>query len=448
MIRDLSALKLQEGEEKRLREKIAARPDDIAAWRRLARLLGQRKRATEALAVLDLALRDLPADRETKMLMARTAEEAREAKRAVALWKELAREFPSDILPYEKLERIFKERGEREKIARLFQSVPEGSPMRLRALKRLVSLHKDNGEPARALRFQAKLVKEGARDFAAVKELARLSERTGRLRAAVRFYREALALEPSNPDVLLAVGVCQRKAGQGAQARATFAELLRVKPGFYGGHIHLAEMAIEEDDLAEAESHLKRLDARWPGNSRVKINRAHILLKQGRPREALAIAREGVSESPFYYTDEVSRGHQVLSLVHAALKEKGEAECHDVLARRIQGSSDSFRASIGALEDAIARKSVRLAERIASELGRKHSGNSLFCLKLAELARLKGEWAAAESYAEKASREPNPRYVRDKVAALRFLEKLYASRGNREKALACRAAAARALPGS
>jgi hypothetical protein len=37
MIKNLSALSLQEGEEQRLREKIAAKSDDIAAWRRLAR---------------------------------------------------------------------------------------------------------------------------------------------------------------------------------------------------------------------------------------------------------------------------------------------------------------------------------------------------------------------------------------------------------------------------
>jgi len=447
MIRDLSALRLQEGEEKRLRDKIAAKPDEIAAWRRLARILSQRKRPQDALDVLDLASRGIPADRETKTLQARTAEEAGKVKRAIALWKELARDCPSDILPFEKLERIYKGRGEREKIARIFQSVPEGSPMRLRALKRLVTLHKENGEPARALRFQAKLAKEGTRDFPAVKELARLSERIGCRRAAVRFYREALALQPGDPDVLLAVGVCQRKAGQPREASATFAELLRVKPGFYGGHIHLAEMAIEEDDFAGAEARLKRLDARWPGNSRVKINQAHILLKRGQPREALSLAREGLSESPFYYTDEVSRGHQVLSLIHAALKEKDDAAYHDLLARKIQGSVDSFRASIAALEEMIEKKKVRLAEKTAAELARKFSGNSLFCLKLAELARLKGEWAAAVSYAEKASRESNPRYVKDKLAALRFLEDLHSARGNREKALACREAVARAGPG-
>jgi predicted Zn-dependent protease len=205
-------------------------------------------------------------------------------------------------------------------------------------------------------------------------------------------------------------------------------------------------MAIEDGDLAEAEVHLKRLDARWPGNSRVKINRAHILLKKGQPREALSLVREGVAASPFYYTDEVSRGHQVLSLIHAALKEKDDAAYHDLLARKIKGSVDSFRASIGALEETIAKKNIRLAEKIAAELSRKFSGNSLFCLKLAELARLKGEWPAALSYAEKASRESNPRYVKDKLAAWRFLEDLHSARGSKEKALACREAIARCCP--
>ena len=315
--------------------------------------------------------------------------------------------------------------------------------MRVRALKRLVTLHKDGGELTRALRCQKRLVEEGVRDFSPVKELGRLSERVGRVRGAVRFYREALSLQPGDPDVLLAVGVCQRKAGWTQQARATFEEVLRVKPGFYGGHIHLAEMAIEEGALQEAEIHLRRLDARWPGNSRVKINRAYILLKRGQPREALSLAREGAAESPFYYTDEVSRGHEVLSLIHAALKEKDDAAYHDLLSRKIRGSVDSFRAAIGAVEELIANKDIRLAEKTANELAKKFPGNSLLCLKLAELARLKGQWEAAVSYAEKASRESNPRYVKDKIAALRFLEEAYASRGRGDKAAACRESAAR-----
>jgi len=266
-------------------------------------------------------------------------------------------------------------------------------------------------------------------EYSRLKDLGRLYEKTGNLKQAIVNYKKALKFKPENPDLALLIGVSKRRAGQREKARKVFRDILGFKPGWYGSHINLAEMDIEDADFAAAEKHFKQIDISFPGNSRVMINRADILIKEGRPEEALAICREGAAATAFYYTDELSLGHRVQGDAHAALGNKEEARYHRLMAKRIKGSSDFFAATIGAADEKIVSGDLDLAEKIADGLLSRFPMNSLAYIKKAEIARIRGQIDEALSFAGRAAREDNPKYLNDKIRGLELLADLYNDKG-------------------
>jgi len=188
-------------------------------------------------------------------------------------------------------------------------------------------------------------------------------------------------------------------------------------------------MDIEDGDFAAAEKHFKQIDISFPGNSRVMINRADILLKEDRPEEALAICREGAAATAFYYTDELSLGHRVLGAAYTALGNKEEASYHSLMAKRIKGSSDFFATTIEVADEKIASGDLDLAEKIADGLLSRFPMNSLAYIKKAEIARIRGRIDEAISFAERAAREDNPKYINDKIRGLELMAELYKDKG-------------------
>jgi len=432
-------LNLQEGEEKRLFQKISDKPHQFSHYRRLARLLCRRKRPEEAVLILKMALNRLPGEKagERKELnkhLARVYEDSGDFNRATRLYRKLIREYPEDFVSYERLERIYRKAGREKEMIKILGGVDKENRQRKRALKLLIRLEKDLNELKAARRYLKKFIDEFGPDFSRLKDLGRLYEKSGYLKQALRFYKRASRLKPDDPNIILIIGVCQKKAGLLSKARKTFGRILRLKPGFYGAHIQLAEMDIKEGKLKEAESHLKKLDARWPGNSRVKINRAHILLKRSEPAEALKLAREGLRDTPFYYTDEMSLGHQVLSGGHGRLGNDEDRRYHEIMSRRIKGSSDFFRTTAELIDELIAGGDLELGLKVTEGLLEKFPGNSLASLKKAEIYRMQGREEEALSLAERASRESNPRYLRDKIGGLNLMSEIYEGKGLKDKA--------------
>lgn len=439
MVKERVKLNLREGEEKRLFEKISEKPQQISHYRRLARLLCRRKRPDEAVLVLKMALRRLPKEdprekKEVNKHLARVYEDSGDFARATRLYRKLIREYPEDFVPYERLERIYKQMGREREMIKILKGVTKENRQRERALKRLFSLEKNLHELNAARRYLKTLINEFGPDFSRLKEFGRLYEKSGYLKQAIRFYKRAAKLKPDNADIILIIGICQGKAGMRKRARKTFEEILRFKPGFYGAHIQLTEMDIEEGELKEAELHLRKLDASWPGNSRVKIDRAHILLKQGKPQEAVDLARDGLGASPFYYTDEMSLGHKVLSGSYGQLGNDQERRYHDIMARRIKGSSDFFKTTAGLIDELMAGDELEMALKVIEGLLKKFPGNSLASLKKAEIYRIQGREDEALSLAERAGRESNPRYLRDKIGGLKLMSELYEGKGLKDKA--------------
>ncbi len=429
-----AGLNLQPGEELNLWGDISDRPDRISPYRRLARLLEGRNRPREAVIVLRRALNKIPADRpreslEIKKQVARLCESSGDDRAAIREYRKLIRQYPDEFPLYERLERIYGRLGRQPEMIKIYRTVEKGSPQRKRALKRLVRLETDLGLFAAARSDLKKLLKEFGPHYMRFKDLGRLYEKTGNLKSAVAAYKKALKLQPRNPDLELMIGVSRRKTGQRQQARAAFREILSHTPGWYGSHIHLAEMDIEDGRFRTAEEHLQAIDRRFPGNSRVAINRARILLREGDPEKALDLARPAAVQTPFYYTDELSLGHQVQSDAHAALGRPEEARYHSLMARRIKGCQDYFSTTVGVIDELVKSGDLDLADRVADGLLQRYPVNSLARIRKAEIARRRGELDRAVSLASEAAKESNPKYLKDKIRALELLAELHGEKG-------------------
>lgn len=437
-----AALNLQPGEELDLWQKISDRPDRISQYRQLARLLGGQNRYQEAVVVLRLVLKKIPAARPREALdiqkqILRFQEAGGDDRAAVRGYRKLIREFPEEWILYERLERIYTRQNRKGEMIKIYRAVKKGSSQRERVLKRLVRLETDLGNLQSARAELRKLLKEFGPDCMRLKDLGRLYAKTGDLKSAIAAYKKALQLKPCNPDLELIIGVSRRKIGQRPEARKAFQESLKHTPGWYGSHINLAEMDIEDGLPQAAEKHLRAIDRCFPGNSRVAINRARILLQEKKPGEALELAGPAAAQTPFYYTDELSLGHQVQAEAHCALKQPGEAEYHSLMANRLRGSSDYFSTTIEVTDELIGSGDLDLADRVADGLLERYPVNSLARIKKAEIARIRGEIDRALALAAEAAKEDNPRYRKDKIRALKLLAELYGEKGEKKKAEEC-----------
>ncbi len=439
MLKTPAGLNLQPGEELQLWRQISDKPERISRYRKLARLLEKRKRPREGVIVLRRARKKVPADRPREALdiskqIARLHESAGDDRMTIREYRKLIRQYPEEWVPYERLERIYSRQDRKAEMIRIYRTVKKENPQRERALKKLVRLEKSLENYVSARTDLKKLIREFGPEYMRYKDLGRLYEKTGNLKSAITAYKKALRLKPRNPDLELMIGVSKRKTGWRKEARKVFRDILSHTPGWYGSHIHLAEMDIEDGKPEAAEKHLKAIDRKFPGNSRVAINRARILLGEGKPEEALELGRPAAAETPFYYIDELSLGHRVQAEASAALGREEEAKYHSLMADRLQGSSDYFSTTIAAAEELIAAGDLDLAEKVADGLLQRYPVNSLARIKKAEIARLRGDIDRALGFAAEASRENNPRYLKDKIRALELLAELHGEKGEKEKA--------------
>jgi tetratricopeptide (TPR) repeat protein len=433
------SLNLQPGEEMNLWRDISASPDRISLYRKLSRLLAKRNRPREAIVPLRLALKKMTPEqfreaRETGKRIARLHEDAGDINLAVRAYRRLIREYPDVGVLYERLEKIYRALDREEEMIKILKGVDRDNSQRERLLKRLVRLETRLGRFKSARHDLRMLLKDFGHDYSRLKDMGRLYEKTGNLKQAIINYKKALKFKPENPDLALLIAVSKRKAGMRKKARKVFKDILDFKPGWYGSHINLAEMDIEDGDFAAAEKHFKTIDVNFPGNSRVMINRAEILLAEGKSEEALSICLEFAPTTPFYYTDELSMGHRVLGSAYTALGNEDEAFYHNLMAERIKGSSDFFATTIEVADEQIAADNLDLAEKVADGLLSRFPMNSLAYIKKAEIARIRGQIDEAISFAGRAAREENPKYIKDKIKGLELLAELYGDKGMADKA--------------
>jgi len=424
---------LRSGEESKLLAKLGEHPDRLSLYRRLARLLARRGEFTGAVTVLNRARRRDRRDRETRLVLAQVLEKAGRLEEAARILRGLIKSFPDKFNAYERLGRVYKAQGRKLLIARYLKGIAGDNPIRARALKLLVRLYKEEGKFREALDQLDSLIAEDGEDFSRLKDRARFLDRLGRAREATAAYRKAIRANPQNPDMRLLLGILLRKSGKRREARAVFADLCSIKHGFYGGHIQLAEMDVEDGNAKEAQQHLKLLDARWPGNSRVSLNRARLDLDRGQPETALKTALEAARLTPFYYTDELALGYRIIADSHTALGQDDQGRIFRLLADEVSRGGDFFSLLAGLAEKLLKQGRLDLAGEALEEMLERFPDNSLALALKAEVLLARDDVAGAKRCAAAAAGESDPRYRRDRLRGLALLREISRREGRRDE---------------
>lgn len=138
--------------------------------------------------------------------------------------------------------------------------------------------------------------------------LGALYERRAEYTEATERFRAALAINPENLEARLRLGVCLRRAGDLAGARRTFEPLAAGGAPVWVELIAIEELAeIRASQGDSPEALLREAIARYPRNSRLRVQLAHWLDKNGRAPEGDGLLEEAFlafepePESPRYH---------------------------------------------------------------------------------------------------------------------------------------------------
>lgn len=88
------------------------------------------------------------------------------------------------------------------------------------------------------------------------------------------------------------------RQGRRQEARKMFDALVATDPALYYGHAGLGLVAMQEENFAEAETHLTRAAALEPGDPAVQANLGEVLLRRERLQEALPVLQRAVAGDP------------------------------------------------------------------------------------------------------------------------------------------------------
>jgi protein O-GlcNAc transferase len=120
----------------------------------------------------------------------------------------------------------------------------------------------------------------------------------GQLDLAAKCYREAIRLEPANPETHFHLGNALFVQGKIDEAGDAYREAIRLKPDYAEAHLNLANVLRPRGKLDEAIAAYRQAIRLVPGYAKAHSNLGVTLQEQGRLTEAVAEGRHAISLQP------------------------------------------------------------------------------------------------------------------------------------------------------
>jgi tetratricopeptide (TPR) repeat protein len=146
----------------------------------------------------------------------------------------------------------------------------------------------------------------------------KLLDRVRQLERAETELRQAVEMDPKNPDAHGALAAIQNRRGYTDEAIANYQAALRAKPGDPALLLGLARTYLDAAELVEVGRTLDQVLAAHPDNVDALVEKGRLLLRQKRPAEAEPLLGKAASLAPWH------REAQRLRVL--ALKEIGNTE--------------------------------------------------------------------------------------------------------------------------
>ncbi|MCX6353756.1 MAG: tetratricopeptide repeat protein [Candidatus Aureabacteria bacterium] len=423
---------------KKLYQNIAEHPQQISAFKELARLLREDAQYKGAIEILIRGLAAHRHDRDLRLHLAKTYAEAGETSRAIAFYKKLLKEKPEDPLPYERIERIFRENGRYEDVIRLYAGIDRKNPLKERSHERIHHLLVEKMRDFRrgAANLLAAIEAFGS-SYRRCKDLGRLYSKIGKWDEASRCYSSALGFKKDDADLIALLGWALVESGQYQRAEECFKKI----SGIFQGSIGLAELLLRLNRLDEAETKLNALTRRHPDNSRIAVGHAELRMKRGDAHGARQLCEEALPRIPSYFGYEQARAHELLAETYKKLGDKEVSRFHREIATALRQGPDTYTSLIRLAEEKIAGHALSEAERVLERVLTLYPHNSRALLDRAEIRLLTGHPEQAISLGEEALRRATPQYKEEQTKAHLLLSRACArlkdrAGSKRNKALA------------
>lgn len=358
---------------------LSRQSNDVAARESLARLLDEERDFAGALQEADLVLQANPESARAQLIRARALmglgriEEAKKEVQKAAGQKDLSSEF---TLQQGYLQVAEKKWNEAELS---FRKVYRAGQRDLRAVSGLVEVAFGRQKPEEAARIAWADLKAAEAPELTRPWAAGVAARAGQFDLAIEQYKRAIAKNPNDPNLYLALGEVERRKGDGDAARKSLERARDQAPGSQAPELALGLEALGRRQWEEAEGHFRKALAIQANDAAAKNNLAYALAEQGKKLdEALRLAMEGSGKNNPNYDD---------TLAFVLLK----------------------------------RKEYEAAEKVWLRLARQDAQNMTYPLRLAETKWAKGERSAAKGYllaAEKLVRGAGERAELERVRGL------------------------------
>lgn len=432
-IRDLK-LKLKGDKEKEVLGRILDRPSLEGPYKHLAELFARRGETAQAEAVLKQALTVFPKDRQIREQLAGVYEQMDQPARAVEVYKKLTAEGES-WSAHVRLARIYKKAGKMEAAAALFKSIPRRSPLKERSHGALFDLYFAMEDHQRGIQNLKEAIRNFGETHRRIKDLGRLHMKAGKRKEAIQYLEQSFKLDPADLDAVKWVGLAYLDLGDYASARRTFARILRADPDSYQAMIQLAELSLLQGKLDEAKSWLDKIRAIqkkkneiWDSRSKLALGQYHLL--KGEFAKAVALVKEGLAETPFYYPMEVLQAHSVLEKAYQGLSEENRAKVHGLVCRALGDNLDIFGSLTKLALDLEKKKELELAKEVLEQLLVSFPNNTLVLVNMAEAQFKRGMSESAVQLARAASKSSAGSFRQDKITALKLVARISRARGH------------------
>lgn len=207
---------------------------------------------------------------------------------------------------------------------------------------------------------------------------------------ALTAAQEATAAQPGDADVADALGRAQMLAGDTQQAISTYRRLAGVDTRSARPHLRLAELMKLSGDREGTVAALRRALEIEPSNETAQARLMDILVADGRPKDALDMARSMQLRTPLLAT-----GYLLEGAIHRRLKAPdAAANAYRNGLERAVAKSDLAVALHKAL---LVAKRTAEADRLGATWMKEHPNDAMFEYHLATVAILRNQFDTAEA---------------------------------------------------
>ena len=166
----------------------------------------------------------------------------------------------------------------------------------------------------------------------------------GRIGEAVDCYEQILRIQPDFAEVHNNLGVALTRLGRRAEAMEHFEQALRFKPDYADAHNNLGFALMQADRVAAAADHFEAALRLKPGNADAHLNLGNAYLRQGRAPEAIGQYEQALRINP-----DLAEAHSNLGYVLAGLGRLPEAIRHYEELLRIEPDDGDARQNLARL---------------------------------------------------------------------------------------------------